>query len=127
MSLTKSELIAEIAQRAGVERKTAETMLDCLARLAYEHARDEFSVPGIGKLVLVDRKARVARNPKTGEPVQVPAKKALKFRIAKAAKDAILGARAPKQTGIDQPAGDAGGKGESVGNAGGKDAFIFTV
>jgi len=111
MSLTKSELIAEIAQRAGVERKTAETMLDCLARLAYEHARDEFSVPGIGKLVLVDRKARVARNPKTGEPVQVPAKKALKFRIAKAAKDAILGARAPKQTGIDQPAGDAGGKG----------------
>ena len=67
-------------------------MIDCLARLAYEHARDEFSVPGIGKLVVVERKARIARNPKTGATIQVPAKKALKFRIAKAAKNAILGA-----------------------------------
>src|SRR5450755_4475849 len=80
MSLTKSEIVSAIAQQAGVEKKTAEAMIDALARLAYEHARDEFSVPGIGKLVVVERKARTARNPKTGATIQVPAKKALKFR-----------------------------------------------
>ena len=95
MSLTKSEILSAIAQQAGVEKKTAEAMIDALARLAYEHARDEFSVPGIGKLVVVERKARTARNPKTGAAIQVPARKALKFRIAKAAKDAILGAATP--------------------------------
>jgi DNA-binding protein HU-beta len=91
MALTKSQLIEAIAAKARVERKTAETMLDCLAQLAYENAKDEFTVPGIGKLVVVDRKARTARNPQTGVAIQIPAKKALKFRIAKAAKDAILG------------------------------------
>jgi DNA-binding protein HU-beta len=95
MSFTKSQLVDAIAEKAGVEKKTAETMLDCLARLAYENAQDEFTVPGIGKLVVVDRKARTARNPQTGVTIQIPAKKALKFRIAKAAKDAILGAEAP--------------------------------
>ena len=108
MSLTKSEIVNAIAQQAGVEKKTAETMIDCLARLAYEHARDEFSVPGIGKLVVVERKARIARIPKTGAIIQVPAKKALKFRIAKAAKDAILGAGAPQQTGSAQLVDKAG-------------------
>src|SRR6266436_5973261 len=67
----------------------------------YEHAREEFSVPGIGKLVMVERKARTARNPNTGASIQVPAKKALKFRIAKAAKDAILGAVTIQQKGIN--------------------------
>jgi len=95
MSLTKSQIIEALAEKAGVEKKTAENMLDCLAQLAYEHAKDEFTVPGIGKLIVVDRKARVARNPQTGAEIQVPAKKALKFRVAKAAKDAILGAAAP--------------------------------
>ena len=95
MALTKSQLISVIAEKASVEKKTAETMLDCLAQLAYEHATDEFTVPGIGKLVVVDRKARTARNPQTGVAIQVPAKKTLKFRIAKAAKDAILGAVPP--------------------------------
>jgi DNA-binding protein HU-beta len=52
-------------------------------------------VPGIGKIVVVNRKARTARNPQTGVPIEIPAKKALKFRIAKAAKDAILGPEAP--------------------------------
>jgi DNA-binding protein HU-beta len=108
MSLTKSEIVSAIAQQAGVEKKTAEAMIDALARLAYEHARDEFSVPGIGKLVVVERKARTARNPKTGATIQVPAKKALKFRIAKAAKDAILGAGVPQQTGSAQLVDKAG-------------------
>src|SRR5664279_820150 len=92
MSLTKSQIIDRIAEKASVEKNTAEAMLDCLAQLAYENAKDEFTVPGIGKLVVVDRKARTARNPRTGEAIEIPAGKALKFKIAKAAKDAILGA-----------------------------------
>ena len=96
MSLTKTQIIDAVAEKTGVTKKTAEDMLECLAQLAYEHAKDEFIVPGIGKLVIVDRKARTARNPKTGAEIQIPARKALKFRIAKAAKDAILGtAKAP--------------------------------
>ena len=95
MALTKSQIIDAIAEKASVEKKAAETMLDCLAQLAYANAKDEFTVPGIGKLVVVDRKARTARNPQTGVAIQIPAKKALKFRIAKAAKDAILGTAAP--------------------------------
>ncbi len=90
MSLTKSQIADAIAEKTSVSKKTAEDMLDCLAQLAYQHAKDEFTVPGIGKLMTVDRKARTARNPKTGETMQIPAKKALKFRVAKAAKDAIL-------------------------------------
>ena len=96
MSLTKTQIIDAVAEKTGVTKKTAEDMLECLAQLAYQHAKDEFVVPGIGKLVMVDRKARTARNPKTGAEIQIPARKALKFRIAKAAKDAILGtAKAP--------------------------------
>jgi DNA-binding protein HU-beta len=90
MSLTKSQIADAIAEKTSVTKKIAEDMLDCLAQLAYQNAKDEFSVPGIGKLIVVDRKARTARNPKTGEPIEIPAKKALKFRVAKAAKDAIL-------------------------------------
>ena len=92
MSLTKPQIIEAIAQKTSAERKTVEAILDYLAELAYQNAKDEFTVPGIGKLVVVDRKARTARNPKTGAQVQVPAKKALKFRISKVAKDAVLGA-----------------------------------
>ena len=55
----------------------------------------EFTLPGIGKLVLVDRKARIGRNPSTGAEIQIPAKRVLKFRIAKAAKDAILTSELP--------------------------------
>jgi DNA-binding protein HU-beta len=90
MSFTKSQIIDAIAEKTSVEKKTAEAMLDCLAQLAYEHAKDEFTLPGIGKLVVVDKKARTGRNPKTGAEIQIPAKKGLKFRVAKAAKDAIL-------------------------------------
>ena len=64
-----------------------------LTELAYKHAKDTFTLPGIGKLVLVNRKARMGRNPKTGETIKIPAKKVVKFRVAKAAKDAILGSK----------------------------------
>jgi DNA-binding protein HU-beta len=98
MPLTKPQIIEAIAQKTSTEKRTVESILDCLAHLAYENAKDEFTVPGIGKLVVVDRKARTARNPKTGEEIQVPAKKALKFRIAKAAKDAVRGTTTPVST-----------------------------
>ena len=95
MAFTKSQVINAIAEKTSVEKKVAEAMLDCLAQLAYEHAKDEFTLPGIGKLVLVDRKARIGRNPSTGTEIQIPAKRVLKFRVAQAAKDAILTAELP--------------------------------
>ena len=90
--LTKSQIIEALAEKTQTEKKAVENLLDCLAQLAYENAKDDFTVPGIGKLIVVDRKARTARNPQTGAEIQIPAKKALKVRIAKAAKDAVLGA-----------------------------------
>jgi DNA-binding protein HU-beta len=59
-----------------------------MVQLAYREAPNGFTIPGLGKLVLVHRKARMGRNPATGEPIHIPAKTVLKFRIAKAAKDA---------------------------------------
>ena len=60
--------------------------------MAYKEAKNAFTVPGLGKLVKVRRKARMGRNPATGETIRIPAKTVLKFRIAKAAKDAVLSA-----------------------------------
>jgi DNA-binding protein HU-beta len=68
-------------------------ILENIAALAYKHAKDTFTLPGIGKLVLKNRAARMGRNPKTGETISIPAKRVVKFRVAKAAKDAILGAK----------------------------------
>ena len=68
-------------------------ILDHIAQLAYKHAKDTFTLPGIGKLVLRNRAARIGRNPKTGETIQIQAKRVVKFRVAKAAKDAILGTK----------------------------------
>src|SRR5271157_1732075 len=90
MAFTKFQIIEAVAAKTAVDKKVAEAMLDCLTQLAYEHAKDEFTLPGIGKLVLVDRKARIGRHPGTGAEIQVPAKRVLKFKVAKAAKDAIL-------------------------------------
>jgi DNA-binding protein HU-beta len=92
-ALSKSQLAAEIATKAELPKKKAVEILEHLATLAYRHAKNTFVLPGIGKLVLVNRKARIGRNPATGEQIQIPAKKVVKFRVAKAAKDAILGAK----------------------------------
>ncbi len=88
--LTKSQVAAALAEDANITKKQATEIFDALANLAYKHAKDSFTLPGIGKLVLVDRAARMGRNPKTGEPMEIKAKKVVKFRVAKAAKDAIL-------------------------------------
>jgi DNA-binding protein HU-beta len=89
--MTKSQLINYIAEETEVPRKTAVRMLEALSEVAYKEAKKGFTLPGLGKLVLVNRKARTGRNPATGEAIKIPAKKVLKFRIAKAAKDAIIG------------------------------------
>ena len=89
-AMTKSQIVSHLADEVGVNKKVASSLLEELAELAYKQARVGFTVPGIGKLVVVKRKARMGRNPQTGEAIKIPAKTALKFRIAKACKDAAL-------------------------------------
>jgi DNA-binding protein HU-beta len=89
-ALTKSQIAEEIATKNDISKKAAVEVLESIAQLAYKHAKDTFTLPGLGKLVLVNRKARVGRNPATGETIQIKAKRVVKFRVAKAAKDAIL-------------------------------------
>lgn len=90
-ALSKSQIAATLAENVGITKKQSVQFLDELATLAYKQAKNSFTVPGLGKLVLVNRKARQGRNPATGETIQIPAKRVVKFRVAKAAKDAILG------------------------------------
>ncbi|NUP90430.1 MAG: HU family DNA-binding protein [Candidatus Sumerlaeia bacterium] len=91
--LTKSQLTAKLADDTGITKKQAGAALEALADIAYKQAKNGFTIPGVGKLVLAKRKARMGRNPQTGEAIKIPAKTVLKFRIAKAAKDAILKAK----------------------------------
>lgn len=88
--MTKAKIVGTLAEKVGLTKKQSAAFLDALANLAYEEARNGFTIPGLGKLVVVNRKARLGRNPKTGETIQIPAKKALKFRVAKAAKEKCL-------------------------------------
>ena len=92
-ALSKAQIVAAVAEKAELPKKQTAESLDHLAALAYKHAKDTFTLPGIGKRVLNNRAARVGRNPKTGEAINIPAKRVVKFRVAKAAKDAILGAK----------------------------------
>ena len=91
--LTKSQVLGQLAEKTGVSKKAAGLFIDELVKLAYKEAKNSFTIHGLGKLVLVNRKARIGRNPATGEQIQIPAKRVVKFRIAKAAKDAILGGK----------------------------------
>jgi DNA-binding protein HU-beta len=92
-ALSKAQIATLVADQAQITKKQAVEILDYIAALAYKHAKDTFTLPGIGKLVLKNRAARIGRNPKTGEQIQIKAKKVVKFRVAKAAKDAILGTK----------------------------------
>jgi len=90
--MTQTQLVRSLAESAEVPNKTARTFLDNLSTLAISEVKKNgvFVVPGLGRLVRVDRKARMGRNPATGEAIKIPAKKVVKFRVAKAAKDAIV-------------------------------------
>ncbi len=90
-SLSKSQIAATIADKASITKKQAVQCMELLVELAYKNAKNSFTIPGLGKLVLVNRKARMGRNPATGATIKIPAKRVVKFRVAKAAKDAILG------------------------------------
>jgi DNA-binding protein HU-beta len=92
-ALSKSQVAAAIADKASITKKQATEILAIVAELAYKNAKNTFTLPGLGKLVLVNRAARIGRNPATGEQINIPAKRVVKFRVAKAAKDAILGAK----------------------------------
>jgi DNA-binding protein HU-beta len=90
-AMTKSQIADHLSKKAEISKKLATQLLEELAALAYREAKNTFTLPGVGKLVLVNRKARMGRNPQTGEAIKIPAKRVVKFRIAKAAKDSILG------------------------------------
>lgn len=92
-ALTKSQVIDQVSKKVYLAKKQVVNVLENLVALAYKEAKNTFTLPGLGKLVLVNRKARMGRNPQTGEALKIPAKRVVKFRIAKAAKDAILGKR----------------------------------
>src|SRR5450631_3608829 len=92
VKMTQSQLIKELATAAEVSNKVAKTMVTAYADLAVRETKKNgvAVLPGIGRLVRVDRKARMGRNPATGEAIKIPAKKVVKFRIAKAVKDSIV-------------------------------------
>ena len=89
-ALTKSQTLTKLAEATGLTKKQVTCVVEELVGLAYRQASNGFTVPGLGKLVKKRRKARMGRNPATGEAIKIPAKTVLKFRIAKAAKDAVL-------------------------------------
>lgn len=90
--MTQTQLIREIATTCEVPNKVAKHFLETLAAIAVRETKKNgvFVLPGIGKLVRAERKARIGRNPATGETIKIPAKKVVKFRVAKAVKDAIV-------------------------------------
>jgi DNA-binding protein HU-beta len=95
-AMTKSEVAASLAESVGISKKQVNQFFEAQAGLAYKQAKNTFVLPGIGKLVLVERAPRemmMRFGPMAGQIVKVPKKKVLKFRVAKAAKDAILGAK----------------------------------
>jgi DNA-binding protein HU-beta len=90
--MTQTQIVQTLADKCEVTKKVAKALLDALAQTAVTEVRKNgvFVVPGLGRLVRVDRKARMGRNPATGAAIKIAAKKVVKFRVAKAAKDAIV-------------------------------------
>ena len=90
--MTKSQFMEVLASKTGMSKKDMVNVFTELAELAYSEVKKngEFILPGFGKLVKVRRAARIGRNPATGEQIQIAAKTVVKFRLAKAAKDAVL-------------------------------------
>jgi len=90
--LTKAQIVSYFAKKFDLSKKAASSVIDEMAVLAIAETKKAgaFTFPGIGKLVLVKRKARMGRNPATGEPINIPAKTVVKMRVAKACKEAIV-------------------------------------
>src|SRR6476620_2554477 len=96
--MTQSQFIKELAAAVDVPNKTAKALVTAYAELAVKETKKNgvAILPGVGRLVRVERKARMGRNPATGEAIKIAAKKVVKFRVAKAAKDAIVPPKAKK-------------------------------
>jgi len=90
-SMTKSAIITHLSQKTGLTKKQIGDVMDQLLTLATKEAKKTFVVPNFGRLELDNRKPRMGRNPQTGEPIKIPAKRVVKFRLAKSLKDAVLG------------------------------------
>lgn len=90
-AMTKTQLADHLAKKCGITKVTAQAVMAELVAVACQEASKGFTIPGLGKIVLIDQKERQGRNPQTGATITIPAKKVVKFRIAKACKDAILG------------------------------------
>ncbi|MBD3281336.1 HU family DNA-binding protein [Candidatus Uhrbacteria bacterium] len=90
--MTKSQMLTALAEKCDMPKKDVATLLEEMTEMAYKEVKKngEFTIPGVGKLVKVNRKARMGRNPATGEEIKIPAKTVVKFRVAKAAKDPVL-------------------------------------
>ena len=90
--MTKAQMLANLSEATGLSKKDVNNVLDQLATMAYKEVKKggEFMLPGFGKMVKAHRKARMGRNPATGETIKIAAKTVVKFRLAKAAKDAVL-------------------------------------
>ncbi len=95
--MTQTAIVRELAETTGVNNKVAKTFMESLADLAVRETKKNgvFILPGIGRLVRAERKARTGRNPATGEAIKIPAKKVVKFRVAKSVKDAIVPPKKP--------------------------------
>jgi len=91
--MTKSATVSHMSGKLELTKKQVAAFMDELQALAVKEAKKSgaFVIPGIGKVVLSNRKARMGRNPQTGEPIKIPAKRGCKFRLAKSLKDAVLG------------------------------------
>ena len=93
--MTKSQIVSHFAKKFELTRKTASGIIEEVAALAISETKKNgsFTIPGIGKLVLVKRKARMGRNPQTGKAIKIPAKTVVRMRVAKAVKEAVMGKR----------------------------------
>ena len=93
--MTKTALTRQMAEKLEMTNKQASSFLDMLAETAIKETKKNgvFIIPGIGRLVKAERKARIGRNPQTGQPIKIKAKTVVKFRVAKAAKDVIAPAK----------------------------------
>jgi len=93
--MTKTQLVRTVAEKVGTNNKTAAAFLETLAEVAVKETKKSglFVLPGLGRLKKSQRKARMGRNPQTGEPIKIPAKTVAKFYLAKAVRDSI----APKK------------------------------
>ena len=88
-SMTKGDIVDHLSQKVGTTKKVANQFVDELVSLSHREAKKDFTIPGLGKLTVVDRKKRVGRNPSTGESMVIPAKKVLKFKVSKHAQNAV--------------------------------------